>query len=145
MLVFTERLEHAHDYNQTVTLAFELRQKARLKTKLDSGEEVGLMLPRGLVLRGGDYLRSDEGTIAKVVAALEEVSVANSPDKLLLAKASYHLGNRHMPLQIEKNSLIYLKDHVLDEMVANLGLSITHEMRAFEPEPGAYHKHDHSH
>lgn len=147
MLVFTERVEHTHDHSQTITLVYELRQKARLKTNLDSGEEVGLMLPRGIVLRGGDCLRSDNGVIAKVIAAPEQVTVASCEDKLLISKACYHLGNRHIPLQIKKNSLIYQQDHVLDEMVANLGLSITHEMHAFEPESGAYSNHslEHSH
>jgi urease accessory protein len=87
--------------------------------------------------------------IAKVIAAEEEVSVASSNNKLLLAKAAYHLGNRHMPLQIEEDCLSYQKDHVLDDMITNLGLSIAHEMRPFEPESGAYHshssKHSHSH
>ena len=144
MLVFTHRLEHAHEHSQTLTLAFDLRQKARLKTKSDSGIEVGLMLPRGDVLRGGDYLKTDDGVIAKVIAAAEEVSVAKSDDKLLLAKACYHLGNRHMPLQIEADYLAYQKDHVLDEMIKKIGLFITHEIRAFEPESGAYHSHGHS-
>lgn len=146
MLVFTQRIDHVHEYSHTLTLAYELRKKARIKTKLDSGEEVGIMLPRGLVLRGGDGLQSDDGVIVKVIAAAEEVSVAQSDNKLLLAKAAYHLGNRHMPLQVEENYLIYLKDHVLDEMVENLGLKIGHEMRAFEPESGAYSTHsNHSH
>ena len=122
-----------------------MRQKARLRSKLDSGEEIGLMLPRGQVLRGGDCLRTDDGIIAKIVAAAEEVSVARSNNQLLLAKASYHLGNRHMPLQIEEDYLMYLKDHVLDEIVKGLGLSVTHEMRPFEPESGAYHQHKHAH
>lgn len=145
MLIFTERVDCTQNYSQTLTLAFEMRQKARLKSKLDSGEEVGLMLPRGQVLRGGDCLRTDDGIIAKIVAAEEEVSVARSNNQLLLVKASYHLGNRHIPLQIEEEYLIYLKDHVLDEMVKSLGLSVTHEMRAFEPESGAYHQHEHTH
>ena len=145
MLVFTERVERTNNHSQTLTLAYELRKKARFKTKLDNGEEAGLMLPRGLVLRGGDYLRTENGVIAKVIAAPEEVSVARSDDKLLLAKVSYHLGNRHMPLQIENSCLIYQKDHVLDEMVAKLGLNITHEIRAFEPESGAYNNHGHNH
>lgn len=148
MLTFTQHKDHVHEYSHTITLAYELRKKARIKTKLDSGEEVGIMLPRGLVLRDGDGLQSDDGVIAKVIAAAEEVSVARSDNKLLLAKAAYHLGNRHMPLQIEENYLIYLKDHVLDEMVENLGFKINHEMRAFEPESGAYSTHSghgHSH
>ena len=97
MLVFTRRIAHVHDCNHTLTLAYELRQKARLKTVSDAGIEVGLMLPRGIVLRGGDCLQSEEGIIVKVIAAPEEVSVARVHDKLILAKACYHLGNRHMP------------------------------------------------
>ena len=143
MLVFTQRIDQVHECKHTLTLAYELRQKARFKTLSDAGKEVGLMLPRGLILRGGDCLKTDDGEIAKIIAALEEVSVAYAKDKLILAKACYHLGNRHMPLQIEEESLIYQKDHVLDEMVENLGLKINHEMRAFEPESGAYSSHAH--
>ena len=82
---------------------------------MDNGEKAVLMLPRGLVLRGGDCLRTDEGIVVKVIAAQEKVSIASSSDKPLLAKASYHLGNRHIPLQIEEYCIIYLVDHVLDE------------------------------
>lgn len=145
VLIFTERVNCTQDYTQSLTLAFELRQKARLKTKSDSGEDIGLMLPRGQILRGGDCLRTDEGIVAKVIAAKEKVSIATSNNKLLLAKASYHLGNRHMPLQIEEEYLVYLRDHVLDEMVRSLGLSVAHKMQVFEPESGAYHQHEHAH
>lgn len=154
MQIFTQRIEHTNNCNLTLTLAYDLRKKARLKTISDTGEEVGLMLPRGIILRGGDCIKSEEGGVAKIISALEEVSVAQTDNKLVLAKASYHLGNRHMPLQIEEDSLIYLKDHVLDEMVKNLGLEIHYEKRAFEPESGAYsghadtdddYKHSHTH
>lgn len=145
VLLFTERVKNTNDFTMTLTLAFDMRQKARLKTTLDNGEEAGLMLPRGLVLRGGDCLRTDEGLVVKVIAAQEKISIASSSDKLLLTKASYHLGNRHIPLQIEENYIIYLVDHVLDEMIKKLGLTVTHEMRAFEPETGAYQHHHHEH
>lgn len=146
MLVLTELVGPMPHHSHTLTLAYELRQKARFKTRSDSGEEVGVMLPRGRVLRGGDCLQSDDGeVIVKVLAAPEEVSVASSDDWLLLARASYHLGNRHMPLQIEAGCLVYQKDHVLDQMVCNLGLLVSHEMRSFEPESGAYRHHVHSH
>ena len=145
MIVFTGRVKNTCEYNCTLTLIYELRQKARLKTKSDSGEEVGLMLSRGEILRGGDYLQSDDGIIAKIIAAPEEVSVVSSEDKVLLTKAAYHLGNRHMALQIEDALLVYQKDHVLDEMITSLGLSVTHEMRPFEPESGAYNNHNHAH
>ena len=71
--------------------------------------------------------------------------MARCNDKLLMAKASYHLGNRHMPLQIEEGCLVYQKDHVLDELVRNLGLAVSHELRSFEPEQGAYRNHSQSH
>lgn len=149
MLIFTNRVDHTHDYNHTITLEYDSRKKARLKTKSDNGEEVGLMLPRGMVLRGGDCLKSDAGLIAMIIAAPEEVSVVSNSNQLLLAKACYHIGNRHMPLQIEDDFLAYQKDHVLDEMVLSLGLAVTYAMRAFEPESGAYHsqstEHSHSH
>ena len=145
MLVFTQYIDHVHEYSHTLTLAYDVRKKARIKTTLDNGDEVGIMLPRGLVLRGGNGVQSDTGIIAKVIAAEEEVSVASSDNKLLLAKAAYHLGNRHMPLQIEEHCLSYQKDHVLDDMISNLGLSVAHEMRAFEPESGAYHSHASTH
>lgn len=145
MLVFTQYMDHAHEYNYTLTLEYDLRKKARIKTKLDNGDEVGIMLPRGIILRGGSGLKTDDGVIAKVIAAVEDVSVANSDNKLLIAKAAYHLGNRHMPLQIENDCLSYQRDHVLDDMVVNLGLMVTHELRAFEPESGAYHSHSSQH
>ncbi len=141
MLIFTKRVGHTHDYNHTITLEYDLRKKARLKTKSDSGVEVGLMLPRGMVLRDGDCLKSDGGLVAMIIAAPEEVSLVCNDNKLLLAKACYHLGNRHMPLQIEDDFIAYQKDHVLDEMVLSLGLTVTHAMHAFEPESGAYHSH----
>ncbi len=128
-----------------MTLTFARRQKARCKAKLDNGEEVGLMLPPGSTLREGDYLRTADGIIVRIIAAREQVSIASSRNQLLLAKASYHLGNRHTSLQIEENCLVYLTDRVLDEMLNHLGLSITHEMRVFEPEPGAYYQPAHSH
>jgi urease accessory protein len=76
------------------------------------------------------------------------VSDVSSPDAVLLARAAYHLGNRHVPLQIERGALRYQHDHVLDEMVAALGLQVTPRTAAFEPEGGAYvggHSHSHSH
>ena len=128
----------------TLTLPFELRQKSRLKATLDNGTEVGLMLQRGGLLRGGDLLRAEDGTVIKVVSAAESVSKVTHPDPLMLMRASYHLGNRHVPLQIAKDYLCYTHDHVLDEMVMGLGLQVVCVIAPFEPEGGAYgggHKH----
>jgi urease accessory protein len=145
LIKVTELLEQPLTAQATLSLPFELRQKSRLKAHLDSGEEVGLILPRGRVLRGGDCLRAENGMIIQLTAAQESVSTVTAPDPLTLQRACYHLGNRHVPLQITEHWIRYLKDHVLDDMVISLGLNITHEQAPFEPEVGAYHKHGHEH
>lgn len=140
----------AHEATVTLTLPFQLRQKSRLRTRLDSGLEIALVLPRGRVLRHGDVLRAANGTLIEVKAAEEQVSTATTHDPLQLARACYHLGNRHVALQIGDRWLRYLHDHVLDDMVREQGLTITVERAPFEPEAGAYHAghsllHLHSH
>jgi urease accessory protein len=94
------------------------------------------------VLAHGDRLHTDDGVSYEVVAADESLSVATTNDVLVLARAAYHLGNRHVPLQIGVGRLAYQHDHVLDDMVRRLGLSLTFENAPFEPESGAY---GHSH
>jgi urease accessory protein len=141
LIKVTELLDQPATAQASLSLPFELRQKSRLKAKLDSGEEIGLILPRGRVLRGGDCLKAENGLIIELKAAQESVSTVTAPNKLTLQKACYHLGNRHVPLQITENWIRYLKDHVLDDMVVSLGLTITHEEAPFEPEVGAYHHH----
>ena len=140
----TEKLPQPAEAQTTLTLPFELRQKSRLRATLDNGLEVGIMLSRGEVLRDGDCLRAENGLVIRLKAAEEAVSTVAGSDTLLLQKASYHLGNRHVPLQITQSGLCYLQDHVLDQMVESLGLSIKHEMAPFEPESGAYQQHAHS-
>jgi urease accessory protein len=76
--------------------------------------------------------------VVRVQAAPENLSVARCIDPLLFARACYHLGNRHVPLQIEKQRIVFLHDHVLDEMLKGLGLSVDHTMAPFAPEAGAY-------
>lgn len=121
-----------------LTLPFELRQKSRLRAKLDSGEEVALILPRGRVLRGGDRVTADDG---------REVEIAAAPEKLLhiesdeLARVAYHLGNRHVPLQVGPGFLRIAEDHVLEEMARGLGARVSHVEAPFEPESGAYGHH----
>jgi len=144
-----ERLTEALPAQSTLTLPFELRHKSRLRTCLDSGEEVGLFLPRGTVLRSGDRLRTTCGRVIEVRAAPEAVSTARADDALLLARAAYHLGNRHIALQVGAGWLRYLHDHVLDRMIEELGLAVSAERAPFEPEAGAYggdhHDHGHAH
>lgn len=122
-------------------LPFDLRQKSRFLTALESGEEVAVMLPRGTFLSSGDLLRSEAGTFVEVRAAIEEVSTAHADDPHLLARACYHLGNRHIPVQIGLTWLRYFNDYVLDDMLRQLGLRVVQERAPFEPEAGAYAGH----
>lgn len=152
MLKLIERLDEPVEAGATLTLPFGDRQKSRLRTRLDDGREAGLTLDRGMVLRHGDCLRADDGMVVRVQAAPEAVSTAFSRDPLVVARACYHLGNRHVPLQIGDTWVRYLHDHVLDAMVAHLGLRVFTEHAPFEPEAGAYdshgaggHGHDHHH
>lgn len=133
------------DAEDMLVLPFELRQKARQRVRLGSGRDAGLDLPRGTVLYDGDTLVSEQGLRIKVVAARENISIARIGDSLLLARIAYHLGNRHVPVQILPDRLIYLHDHVLDEMVRGLGGAVTVAAQPFEPEEGAYHGGGHSH
>ncbi len=147
-LQIVERLNADLPVQATLTLPFDLRCKSRLRTRLDSGEEVGLFLPRGTVLRHGDRLRATGGLVVEVRAAPETVSTARADAPLLLARAAYHLGNRHVALQLGPGWLRYPHDHVLDGMVRELGLTVTSEQAPFEPEAGAYgggHHHGHDH
>ncbi len=135
---------------ERLTLTFELRCKSRLRTRLDSGEEAGLFLERGAILRAGDKLLGKDGRIVEVVAAPEKVIEARSDDPLRLARAAYHLGNRHVPVQVATGLLRFGQDHVLGEMVRGLGLVVSECEAPFEPESGAYgnhggHAHPHGH
>jgi urease accessory protein len=133
-----------------VVLTFEERQKSRYKTTLADGNELGWFVERGIVLSDGDLLQCQSGEYVRVVAAPETVSQVESEDQLALTRVAYHLGNRHVPLQIGSGYLRYLHDHVLDDMVLGLGLSVHCKQLPFQPENGAYHgkqtlSHSHHH
>jgi urease accessory protein len=131
-----------------LVLPFELRSRSRLRARLATGEEVAVSLPRGQILRGGDLLRASDGRIVEVLAAAESVSTVRSADARALLRATYHLGNRHVALQLGEGWVRYSHDHVLDDLVARLGLDVTVEHAPFEPEAGAYHgeaAHEHPH
>ncbi|MEZ5584522.1 MAG: urease accessory protein UreE [Candidatus Competibacteraceae bacterium] len=144
-LEISERLHEVLEAEATLTLPFELRQKSRLLANLDDGREVRLFLPRGTVLRQDDLLRARNGLVVRVQAALEDLSGAHTEDPLRLARACYHLGNRHVPVQIGAGWVHYLHDHVLDNLVQALGLTVMRERAPFEPEVGAYAGHSHDH
>ncbi|HMT93514.1 urease accessory protein UreE [uncultured Thiothrix sp.] len=131
----------------TLTLPYERRIVSRQKVTLDQGEDAGLFLVRGVSLQHGDLLKAENGDLVQVQAALETVSSLYCTDRLLFARACYHLGNRHVPLEIRDGRLRYLHDHVLDAMLLGLGLQVVVEQARFEPEAGAYAPsgHDHSH
>jgi urease accessory protein len=145
MLKVSRKLPDRPAATLRLVLPFQDRSRSRLRVTLSSGEEAGLFLERGSVLRGGDRLLSDDGRIIEVVAAEESVSTVRSTDALQLARAAYHLGNRHVALQIGPGWLRYQQDHVLDEMVRGLALSVDAERAPFEPEGGAYGGHSHGH
>jgi urease accessory protein len=132
---------------ETLTLVFELRRRARLRAQLDSGVEVGLLLDRGLSLKHGQRLATRDGAlVVEVRARAELLSTVATADPHLLARAAYHLGNRHVPLQIEPGRLSYQHDHVLDGLMHELGLHVLVVERPFEPEAGGYaggHRHGH--
>ena len=127
-----------------VTLAHQDRQKSRGLLRLDDGTEAALLLNRGMTLQHGDRLLGDDGVVVLVQAALEGLSIVTSDDPLSLGRAAYHLGNRHIPVQIEALRLAYLHDHVLDDMLRSLGFGIGFSAEQFEPEAGAY-GHGHAH
>lgn len=138
MIRITEILESKVSPSVTLSLPINSRVKSRIKVTLDDGREAGLFLPRGKILRNGDLVSSEEGLVVEIKAAPELVSTVTSDNPHALAVASYHLGNRHVPLQVEPTWLRYLHDHVLDDMVKGLGLSVKTETAPFEPEAGAY-------
>jgi len=121
-------------------LPFEQRQKSRLRARLENGEEVALILARGRVLRGGDRVAATDGREVEIVAAPEKLLHIESAE---LARVAYHLGNRHVPLQVGPGFLRIAEDHVLEEMARKLGARVSHVEAPFEPEAGAYgHQHD---
>jgi urease accessory protein len=144
-----------------LTLRFGDRRRSRLRARLDDGREAALLLPRGTVLRDGDRLRAEGDQAAgdlvvAVRAAAETLSWASTDDPLLLARAAYHLGNRHVPVQVGAGWLAYEHDHVLDGMIREMGLRVSTREAPFEPEVGGYrhggeapahggHHHHHDH
>ncbi len=142
MLKLTELAPPGSRADDILTLPFDSRQKSRFSAKTDNGRDVGLFLSRGQILRSGMVITGPNIFSVLVKAAPELVSVMHSDDSLQFARACYHLGNRHVPLQILAGELRYLNDHVLDHMLEGLDMRVDHQMLPFEPEAGAYHSHD---
>lgn len=135
-----------------LVLPYELREKCRLRARLDSGEEVAIFTVRGTVLRGGDLLKGDDGPgvrIVRVEAAPEATYKVTCADAHALLRCAFHLGNRHTQAQVGDGFLRIRADTVLREMLAGLGATVVEQLAPFEPESGAYggghHHHDHGH
>lgn len=126
-------------------MPFDARQKTRLRTQLASGEEVALMLPRGEILRGGDLVVASDGRVIEVFAQPEKVLHVTCKTPQDVTRAAFHLGNRHVPVEVGDGFLRIAADHVLEEMLHGLGASVEPMLAPFEPEAGAYgggHRHN---
>ncbi len=128
----------------SATLPFDARCKSRLLVRLSNGEQAGLIVERGRLLRNGERVTIEDGREIEIIAAPESLLEASSDDPQLIAKAAYHLGNRHVAVQVLSGRLRFLDDRVLSGMVSGLGLCVVPLVAAFEPEGGAY-GHHHAH
>jgi urease accessory protein len=137
----------------TVELDWDVRQKSRFDATDSQGRTLGVFLPRGTVVRGGDVLVVDDGSLIRVLAAPQPVLVvracAEHGTPFDLLRAAYHLGNRHVALELKPDHLKLEPDHVLADMLRQQHLIVSEAAEAFEPEGGAYaaggHGHDHAH
>lgn len=137
------------DRAATLTLDWDLRQKSRFDAEDSQGRRVGVFLPRGTVVRGGDVLVTHDGSLLKVQAAPQAVlrithcSEHGTPFDLI--RAAYHLGNRHVPIELQPDHLKIEPDHVLADMLRQMHLIVTEAREPFEPESGAYASGGHHH
>jgi urease accessory protein len=138
MLTLIARCEPVDRPYGELVLPFDLRIRSRLRTRLASGEEAVLKTERGAVLRGGECLRAEDGRVVRVAAAPEKVMHVVCADRFELTRAAYHLGNRHVPVEIGDGYLRIAADHVLGDMLLGLGAKVRELEAAFEPESGAY-------
>ena len=143
----------------TAELDWDLRQKSRFDCTDSSGRSVGVFLPRGTAVRGGDVLVAEDGSLVRVIAAPQQVLVITACPQhgspFDLTRAAYHLGNRHVPIELRPDRLQIEPDHVLADMLRAMHLIVNEATAPFEPEGGAYgghgahgghgHSHDHSH
>ncbi|MDG2616888.1 urease accessory protein UreE [Thermoleptolyngbya sichuanensis XZ-Cy5] len=147
MLVLTQRLPAPGDCAElpaevfpelTLLLTAEERVRSRHYFESLEGVPCSLQLPRGTVLRDGDVLLAASGERVRVVARPEPVVTVTAHTPLALLRAAYHLGNRHVPLEVAETYLRFSPDSVLQDMVGKMGLHLKLEERPFQPETGAY-------
>lgn len=133
------------EIKHTVVLDYDQRTKGRLKARSVEGLELGLFLERGKVLRNGDVLTSSDGEFILVQSAEEQLVKAYCDDWLVFAKCCYHLGNRHVPIQVQELCLFMRPDYILEEMLQQLGMTTETVTCGFDPEQGAYSGGHHHH
>jgi urease accessory protein len=145
----------------SVELDWDIRQKSRFQCVDSQGRTLGVFLSRGSVVRGGDVLIAEDGSMVVVKAATQAVlritSCAIHGSAFDLTRAAYHLGNRHVPIELQPDHLKIEPDHVLQDMLIAMHLQVALVQESFEPEAGAYgeasshhhgshgHAHDHAH
>jgi urease accessory protein len=135
----------------TVELDWDVRQKSRFDAIDSQNRQLGVFLPRGTLVRGGDVLVAEDGSLIKVLAAAQPVLVITACSEhgsaFDLTRAAYHLGNRHVPIELKPDHLKIEPDHVLADLLRALHLTVREATEAFEPEGGAYSSggHDHAH
>ena len=124
-----------------IVLDFDARTRSRGQAVSRTGIDVGWFLEQGKYPRHGDTLKSDSGALYRMVSGEELVSYVTANSQFDLMRIAYHLGNRHVPLDVRPESLRFQPDHVLEDMVVLLGGKVTRKNAPFEPEDGAYHEH----
>ena len=162
MIHFSKLIRHGHGLAPvllkratSITLDWDVRQKSRFESTDSAGRQVGVFLQRGQVVRGGDVLVGEDGSLVKVQAAPQAVlrithcTAHGTPFDL--TRAAYHLGNRHLPIELQADHLKIEPDHVLADMLRAMHLIVHEVNESFEPENGAYgehgggHQHGHAH
>lgn len=142
MIILTQRCSTPATADTTLSLEAEARSRPRQHCQLDNGEPGYLRLPRGTRLQAGDCLASESGDrIVQIIAKPESILTVTAPEPEELLKAAYHLGNRHVPLEITCHYLRLSPDPVLEKMLQQMGLTVTADVTPFFPERGAYHHH----
>lgn len=135
----------------TIALDWDQRQKSRFDAHTEDAEHIGVVLPRGTVLRGGDVLLATDGSLLRVIAAPQSLLRITPQSAHALLRAAYHLGNRHVAVELCASHLQIEADHVLAEMLRAMQLKVEECQAPFEPEHGAYaghasaHHHPHTH
>ncbi len=133
----------------TIELDWDTRQKSRFDGVDSLVRQLGVFLPRGTLVRGGDVLVAEDGSMVKVIAAPQAVlritACTSHGSPFDLTRAAYHLGNRHVPIELKPDHLKIEPDHVLAELLRAMHLIVNDVSEAFEPEGGAYSSGGHSH